>query len=193
MEKRSVKVTKTEHNLLKAFAGESQAKNRYTFFAKEARREGYERVADFFEETATNEEEHAKLFFKHLCGGMVEITAAYPAGIISNTEFNLEQAAAGEYDEWSDLYPNFARVAAEEGFKEIEKLFLLISSVEKHHEERFRKLHHELKESQYFKRKEKEVWRCKKCGYEHTSETAPQACPICKHPQAYFEVFDDKI
>ena len=192
METKSVKGSQTEKNLLKAFAGESQAKNRYTFFAKVARKEGYEKVAVYFEETARNEEEHAKIFFKFLEGGMVEITASYPAGVISGTVDNLSAAAAGEHEEWADLYPEFARVAEEEGFKKIATAFRLISAVEKAHEERYKALYENVKKGTIFKKAEKQVWRCRKCGFEYEGLNAPAKCPICDHPQAYFEIKDDR-
>lgn len=193
MEKKSVHGTLTEQNLLKAFAGESQAKNRYTFYAKKAREEGYEVIAKFFEETANNEEHHAKEFFKFLEGGMVEITAAYPAGIIGTTAQNLLEAAEGEYDEWSDLYPEFAKVAEEEGFPKIAVKFRLIVAVEKDHEQRFRKLLEVLEAGEIFKKDDPQAWRCFKCGYVFKGKKAPEKCPICDHPQAYFEIMDDQF
>lgn len=185
------KGSQTEKNLLKAFAGESQAKNRYQFFAKIARKEGYEKIAVFFEETALNEEEHGKLFFKELKGGMVEITASYPAGILSNTIDNLQAAANGELEEWSELYPEFAKVAKEEGFNNIAKLFLNIAKVEKRHADRYTKLMETLKAGEMFSKKTDAKWRCRKCGYEQISGSAPLECPICTHPQAYFEIDAD--
>lgn len=193
MEKKSLHGTRTEQNLLKAFAGESQAKNRYTFFAKQASKEGYEVIARYFEETANNEEHHAKEFFKFLEGGMVEITAAYPAGMIGTTAQNLLAAAEGEYDEWADLYPEFAKVAQEEGFPHIAVKFRLITAVEKDHERRFRKLLEVLQAGEMFKKDDSQEWRCMKCGYVHKSKTAPEKCPICDHPQAFFEIMDDKF
>lgn len=188
---KSVKGTKTEQNLLKAFAGESQAKNRYTFFANVAKKEGYEKIAAFFMETAMNEEEHAKMFFKHLEGGMVEITASYPAGVISNTLDNLNHAAAGEDEEWETLYPMFADIAEEEGFKSIAILFRNIAKVEKHHAERYHKLAAALKNGEIFKKETETEWRCRKCGHIHTGKSAPEVCPICSHPKGYFEVYSD--
>lgn len=185
------KGSQTEKNLLKAFAGESQAKNRYQFFAKIARKEGYEKVAEFFEETARNEEEHGKLFFKELKGGMVEITASYPAGILSNTIDNLAAAAAGELEEWGELYPEFAEVAQREGFDHVAKLFTRISKVEKHHADRYTKLMETLKADEMFKKKTETKWRCRKCGFEQISVAAPEKCPICSHPQGYFEIDAD--
>ncbi len=186
-----VKGTKTEQNLLKAFAGESQASMRYTFFAKVASKEGYEQIAAFFAETASNEAEHAKLFFRFLEGGDVEIQAAYPAGVIGNTEQNLEAAANGEYEEWSHLYPEFARVAKEEGFDKVAELFTLISKIEDHHEKRFRALHKIVAEDTVFNKDGEKVWECRKCGNHHVGKDAPDVCPVCSHPQGYFEIFSD--
>lgn len=187
-EKKSLKGTRTEQNLLKSFAGESQARNRYTFFAKKAREEGYEQIAALFEETARQEESHAKQFFKFLEGGMVEITASYPAGLLGTTAENLLAAAEGENEEWSDLYPEFARVAEEEGFKQIAVKFKAIAKVEAEHEKRYRKLLANIENGEVFKKKKKVRWVCRKCGFVHESENAPQKCPACDHPQAYFEV-----
>lgn len=184
----SIKGTKTEQNLLKAFAGESQAKNRYEFFAKEARKEGLEQIAAIFEETAFNEKAHAKRFFRFLEGGMVEITASYPAGVIGNTLENLKAAADGENEEWSDLYPEFARIAEEEGFKQIAVAFKTIAKIEKHHEERYRKLYQNLEDGKVFEREGKVVWKCRVCGFLHESTKPPLKCPGCDHPQAYFEI-----
>lgn len=187
MNKKSVKGTVTEQNLLKAFMGESGAYNRYMFFAKVASKEGYEKIAAIFEETALNEQEHAKLFFKHLEGGFVEITASYPAGVISDTLTNLSQAACGEYEEWSLLYPKFGYIAKEEGFPKIATLFELISSVEQHHEKRYKAYHKLLQGHEIFSSDKKQIWRCRKCGFEHEGSDAPEKCPLCSHPQAYFE------
>ena len=187
MEK-SIKGTQTEKNLLKAFAGESQAKNRYTFFAKQARKDGYEQIAALFEETALNEEEHGKLFFKCLEGGPVEITATYPAGMIGTTAENLNAAAGGEYEEWTDLYPEFSRIAAEEGFPKVAILFKLIAKIEADHEKRFRKLLKNLEVNQVFEKGEKVFWFCRKCGYVHFGTKALNNCPVCNHPTSYFEV-----
>ena len=184
----SIKGTKTEQNLLKSFAGESQARNRYTFFASKAKKDGFEQIAAFFEETAAQEKEHAKLFFKYLEGGMLEITASFPAGVIGSTAENLHAAAEGEYEEWNLLYPEFARIAEEEGFTEIANTFKLVATVEKNHEERYRKLLHNIEHNEVFKRSEKIVWACRNCGYTKTGENAPDICPCCKHPQAYFEL-----
>jgi rubrerythrin len=186
-EKKSLKGTRTEQNLLKSFAGESQARNRYTFFAKKAREEGYEQIAALFEETARQEETHAKQFFKFLEGGMVEITASYPAGMIGTTAENLLAAAEGENEEWSDLYPEFARIAEEEGFKQIAVKFKAIAKVEAEHEKRYLKLLANIENGEVFKKKKKVRWVCRKCGFVHESENAPQKCPACDHPQAYFE------
>lgn len=186
MEK-SIKGTQTEQNLLKAFAGESQAKNRYTYFAKQAKKDGYEQISALFLETALQEEHHAKIFFRFLEGGMVEITASYPAGTIGDTEANLEASANGENEEWTALYPEFARVAAEEGFPKIASKFKLIAQVEAQHEKRFRKLLNNIRNSQVFKKETKTKWYCRKCGYVYEGEKALLNCPACEHPQAYFE------
>ena len=183
----SIKGTQTEKNLLKSFAGESQAKNRYTFFAKTAKKEGYEQIAALFMETAMQEEQHAKTFFKFLEGGMVEITASYPAGIIGTTEENLLAAAEGENEEWTLLYPEFAEIAEKEGFKKIATAFKLIAKVEKEHEERYRKLYERIKNETVFNREEEIEWTCRKCGYVHKGKKALNNCPVCSHPQAYFE------
>jgi rubrerythrin len=187
MEK-SIKGTKTEKNLLKAFAGESQAKNRYTFFAKQARKDGYEQIAALFEETALNEEEHGKLFFKHLEGGPVEITATYPAGKIGTTAENLNAAAAGEHEEWTELYPEFSRIAAEEGFLKVSTLFKLIAGIEQNHDKRFSTLLKNLEENKVFEKGEKVFWICRKCGHVHFGTKALNICPVCAHPLAYFEM-----
>jgi len=185
----SIKGTRTEQNLLKAFAGESQARNRYTFFAKVAAKEGYEQIAAYFLETAENEREHAKQFFKHLEGGMVEITAAYPAGVIAGTAENLAAAAAGENEEWTTLYPAFAEVAEEEGFKEVAGTFRQIAKVEEKHEARFLKLKENVEKGRVFEREQPVRWICRKCGYIHEGTSAPKVCPACKHPQAYYQLF----
>lgn len=183
----SIKGSKTEKNLLKAFAGESQAKNRYTFFAKQAKKEGYEQVSALFAETALNEEEHAKIFFKFLEGGDVEITAAYPAGMIGSTEENLKAAAMGENEEWTKLYPAFSEIAKEEGFKRVAAAFKLIAKIEADHEARFLKLLENLEEGRAFLRDEKITWICRKCGHVHFGEKALEKCPVCGHPQGYYE------
>jgi rubrerythrin len=187
----SLKGTKTEQNLLASFAGESQARNRYTFFAGVARRAGYEQIADIFLETAENEREHAKRFFLLLEGGDLEITASYPAGRIGDTPFNLEAAAAGENHEWTKLYKDAARVAEEEGFPEIAKQFTEIGEVEAYHEKRYRKLLANIKEGKVFKKDEVIKWKCRNCGYVHEGQEAPKNCPACKHAQAFFEVWTE--
>jgi rubrerythrin len=185
---KSLKGTKTEQNLLKAFAGESQARMRYDYFAKQAKKEGLEQISGIFAETAANEKEHAKRFFKFLEGGMVEITASYPAGIIGTTLENLKASADGENEEWTELYPEFADVAEEEGFKEVAVAFRMIAKVEKAHEERYRKLYQNLEEGKVFQKGDKIVWKCRNCGYLHEGTKAPEKCPACLHPQSYFEV-----
>ncbi len=183
----SIKGTETERNLLKAFAGESQARNRYVYAAKVARKAGHVQIADIFEETARNEEEHAKLFFKFLEGGMAEITASYPAGVIGDTAQNLVAAADGEREEWGALYPGFAETAKREGFPAVAAVFTMIARVEKEHEARYRKLHERLAAGGLHKRDEKVRWKCNNCGYVHEGESAPEKCPACQHPQGYFE------
>lgn len=187
MEEKSIKGTRTEQNLLKSFAGESQARSRYTFFASVAKKEGYEQIAGVFMETAEQEKEHAKKFFKYLEGGMVEITASYPAGIIGETADNLKAAAEGENEEWADLYPEFARIAMEEGFPAIATTFKMIAKVEAEHEKRYRQLLGRLESGKFFESEEPVEWQCRNCGYVHTGKTAPKNCPACNHPQAYFE------
>jgi rubrerythrin len=187
MEK-SLKGTKTEKNLLKAFAGESQAKNRYEFAAKVAKEEGYEQIAAIFTETALQEQSHAKQFFRFLEGGMVEIIASYPAGKTGKTIDNLEAAAEGEHEEWSDLYPGFAKIAEEEGFPAVAVKFKAISAAEKGHEERYRKLLANLMGNRVFERDEKVFWYCRKCGYIHFGTKALKNCPACGHPESYFEI-----
>lgn len=185
---KSVKGTQTEQNLLKAFAGESQARMRYTYFASVAKKEGYEQISAIFMETAEQEKEHAKRFFKFLEGGMVEITAKYPAGIISTTLENLTESAAGEYEEWSDLYPSFAKVAESEGFPAIAKAFTEIAKVEVGHEQRYRALLARVADGTVFTRTETTEWQCRNCGAIITDTQAPESCPACLHPQAFFEV-----
>lgn len=182
------KGSKTEKNLLAAFAGESQARNRYTFFASAARKEGYEQIAAIFLEIAEQEKEHGKLFFKQLKGGEVEITASYPAGMIGCTSENLAAAAGGEKIEWGKLYPDFAATAEKEGFGDIANLFRKIAMVEAHHEERFRGLLSIVEKKQVFSKGKVIKWVCRNCGYVHEGSSAPEECPACKHPQAYFEV-----
>jgi rubrerythrin len=184
---KSIKGTRTEQNLLKSFAGESQARSRYVFFASVARKEGYEQIAGVFAETAEQEKEHAERFFKFLEGGPVEITATYPAGVISTTAENLAAAAAGENEEWTELYPVFADIAEEEGFKQIAVAWRMIATVEAEHEKRYRKLLDNVEKDQVFKKDEEITWQCRNCGYVHTGKTAPGKCPACEHPQAYFE------
>lgn len=189
---KSVKGTKTEKNLLASFAGESQARNRYTFFASQAKKEGYEQIAAIFLETADNEKEHAKRFFQFLEGGMVEINASYPAGVIGNTAENLKAAAAGENEEHTKLYPSFADIAEQEGFKEIATAWRKIAEVEKHHEERYLALWKTVTEGTVFKKKEKTQWKCRNCGYIHEGESAPDVCPTCLHPKAFFELLAER-
>lgn len=184
----SLKGTKTEQNLLTAFAGEAQARTRYDFFAKQAKKDGLEQIAAIFAETAGNELEHAKRFFKFLEGGMAEITATFPAGKIGTTLENLQSAAAGEHEEWSELYPGFAKTALAEGFPEIATAFRMIATVEKAHEARYATLYQQLEAGHVFVHAGKVVWKCRNCGYLHESESAPKLCPACLHPQAYFEI-----
>ena len=185
----NVKGTKTEKNLLASFAGESQARNRYTYFASVARKEGYRQIEAFFLETAENEREHAKKFFKYLEGGELEIQAAYPAGIISDTLSNLQAAAEGENLEWTKLYKEAAEVAKEEGFDEVAATFENIAKVEAKHEARYRKLAANIEGGKVFKRDETVQWKCRNCGYIHEENEAPEECPACNHPQEYFELF----
>ena len=187
----SLEGTQTEKNLLKAFAGESQARMRYDYFSKQAKKEGLEQISGIFAETALNEKEHAKRFFKFLEGRMVEITATYPAGKIGTTLENLQAAAEGEKEEWSDLYPSFAKTAEEEGFPEIATTFRMISVAEKAHEERYRKLYENLEAGKVFKREGKIIWKCRNCGYLHEGAEAPEVCPACKHPRAYFQIKEE--
>ena len=185
---KSVKGTQTEKNLLTSFAGESQARMRYTYFASVAKKEGYEQIAAIYTETADQEKEHAKRMFKWLEGGMVEITASYPAGIIATTAENLKAAAAGENEEWTADYPHFADVADEEGFPAIAAMYRNIAIAEKAHEERYLAFLHNLENESVFKKEEETVWQCRNCGFVHEGTEAPKACPACLHPQAYFEV-----
>ena len=185
---KSLKGTRTEQNLLKSFAGESQARMRYDYFAKQAKKEGLEQISGFFAETALNEKEHAKRFFKFLEGDMVEITATYPAGKIGTTLENLQAAAEGENEEWTQLYPEFAKVAEEEGFSKIASAYRMIAKVEKAHEERYRKLYKNLEEGKVFEKDGVVIWKCRNCGYLHEGKSAPKVCPACLHPQAYFEL-----
>ncbi len=183
-----LKGTKTEKNLLAAFAGESQARNRYTYFASAAKKEGYEQISALFLETAENEKEHAKRFFKFLEGGMAEFTATFPAGRIGATAENLLAAAEGEYEEWTMLYPGSAKVADEEGFREIAEAFRHIARVEVKHEKRYRKLLENIEKGRVFKRDAPASWVCRNCGYHHEGAEAPELCPACLHPKSYFEL-----
>ena len=183
------KGSQTEKNLLAAFAGESQARNRYTFFASIAKKEGYEQIGAIFEETLGNEKEHAELFFKHLKGGMAEITASYPAGIIGSTVDNLKAAAAGEKMEWGTLYPNFAEVAQQEGFPDVANTFRMIAKVEAYHERRYNKLVESIEQGKVFKKDQPIKWKCRNCGLVIEGAQAPEQCPTCAHPKAYFEVW----
>ena len=188
---KSLKGTKTEKNLLAAFAGESQARNRYTYFAGAARKEGFQQIALIFEETANQEKEHAQRFFNFLEGGEVEITAGYPAGKVGATLENLKAAAAGEGFEWGTLYPAFAKAAREEGFPEVAVVFELISNAEKQHGKRYADLAKNIETGRVFKKNQKVVWRCLNCGYLHEGAEAPALCPACVHPQGYFEVLGE--
>lgn len=186
-----VKGTETEKNLMKAFAGESQARNRYTYFASKAGKEGYVQIADIFTETANQEKEHAKRFFNFLEGGMLEITASFPAGVVGTTLENLRAAAAGEHEEHSLLYPGFARVASQEGFEAIAVVFEKISVAEKQHEKRYLDLAANVESGKVFKKDKKVTWRCRNCGYLHEGEEAVELCPACEHPQAHFELLGE--
>lgn len=185
--KKSIKGTQTEQNLLKSFAGESQASNRYNMYAAIAKKEGFEQIAAIFEETSSQEYMHAKKFFRYLEGGMVEITAMYPAGVEGTTEENLRAAAAGENEEWTDLYPHFAEIAEAEGFSNIAATWRKIAAAEKGHEERYLKLLERVEKGEVFKREEETNWQCRVCGHIHHGKEAPKACPTCAHAQAYFE------
>ena len=184
----AVKGSRTEKNLLAAFAGESQARNRYTYFASQARKEGYEQIAAIFLETADNEKEHAKLEFKCLEGGEVEIVAAFPAGVIGDTAANLQAAAEGERYEWTAMYPDFAKVAKEEGFDDIATMFTEIGEVEEQHEKRYLALLKNVREGKVFKKDQPVRWHCRNCGYVHEGMEAPKECPACLHPQSYYEL-----
>ncbi len=190
---KSIKGTQTEKNLLKSFAGESQARNRYTYFASVAKKEGYVLISQIFAETADQEKEHAKRFFKFLEGGPLEITAAYPAGMIGTTADNLTEAAAGEHEEWTELYPEFARVADEEGFPVIAAVYRAVCVAEKRHEDRYKTLLRKVQNGTSFKQGQPVVWRCLNCGYIYEGAEAPKKCPACDHPQAYFEVFHEVV
>lgn len=183
----SIQGTKTEKNLLKAFAGESQAKNRYTFFSKIAQKEGFEQIAALFMETALNEEQHAKIFFRFMEGNPVEITAVYPAGKIGTTSENLRAAASGENEEWAKLYPEFAETAVKEGLQKVAAAFRLIAKIEAEHERRFLKLLKNIETNKVFKEDKETEWVCRKCGHVHKGEKALETCPVCGHPKSYFE------
>ncbi len=187
----SIKGTQTEKNLLIAFAGESQARNRYTYYAGIAKKEGLVQISAIFEETANQEKEHAKRFYKFLQGGQLEVTSSFPAGTLGTTLENLQEAAAGEEHEWSEMYPAFAATAREEGFTEIAAAFEAIAIAEKQHEKRYRDLAANLEAGKVFKRNGKVVWRCRNCGYLHEAEEAPDLCPACLHPQAHFELLGE--
>ncbi len=185
---KTIKGTETEKNLLKAFAGESQARNRYAYFSSAAKKEGYEQISAIFQDTADNEKEHAKVFFKCLEGGMVEITAAYPAGKIGTTAENLLAAANGEKEEWGILYPGFAETAQEEGFPEIAASFKLIAKVEAEHEKRYRQLLENVSNGTVFRKEQAVKWKCRNCGHVHYGKDTPEVCPACKHEKAFFEL-----
>ncbi|WP_165908020.1 rubrerythrin [Hydrogenispora ethanolica] len=187
----NLKGSRTEKNILTAFAGESQARNRYTYYAGKARQEGFVQIADIFEETANQEREHAKRLFKLLEGGEVEITAAFPAGVIADTAANLGASAAGENHEHTAMYPDFAKIAREEGFEVIAKIFEAIAVAEKQHEKRFLELQANVQNGKVFKKDQPVVWRCRNCGYLHEGTEAPGACPACAHPQAHFELLGE--
>ena len=187
----SIKGTQTEKNLMAAFAGESQARNRYTYFTSKAKKEGYVQIASIFEETAAQEKEHAKRLFKFMEGGEVEITGSFPSGIIGTTAENLKGAAAGEHYEHTEMYPSFAEVAREEGFNAIAAVFEAIAVAEKQHEKRYLDLLSNIEDGTVFKKENEVVWRCRNCGYLHTGTEALKACPACAHPQAYFEVLGE--
>jgi rubrerythrin len=187
----SLKGSQTEKNLLGSFAGESQARNRYTYFAGQARKDGYVQIADIFAETADQEKEHAKRFFKFLEGGEVEIVAAFPAGVIGSTLENLKEAAAGERFEHTELYPGFAQVARDEGFEAVAMVWEMVSVAEKQHEKRYVELAGNIEADRVFKREQKVVWRCRNCGYLHADFAAPEMCPACAHPKAHFELLGE--
>ena len=185
------KGSQTEKNLLTAFAGESQARNRYTYFASQAKKEGYVQISHIFEETANQEKEHAKRFFKFLEGGEVGVGAGFPAGIIGSTLENLKAAAGGEHYEWTEMYPGFAKIAKDEGFKDVAAAFENISVAERQHEKRYLDLAGNIEAERVFKREEKVVWRCRNCGFLHEGNEAPNQCPACVHPQAHFELLGE--
>ena len=185
---KSLKNTKTEKNLLTAFAGESQARNRYTYFASKAKKDGYVQISKIFEETANQEKEHAKRLFKFLEGGEVEITGTFPAGVIGETVDNLKGSAAGENYEWTEMYPTFAKIAREEGFDKIAEVFEAIAVAENQHEKRYFALMKNIREAKVFKKDQKVFWVCQNCGYVHYGEEAPETCPACAHPQSHFKL-----
>ncbi|MBN1571964.1 MAG: rubrerythrin family protein [Deltaproteobacteria bacterium] len=186
-----LKGSKTEKNILTAFSGESQARNRYTMFSSKAKKEGYVQISDIFEETANQEKEHAKRLFNLLKGGEVEITGTFPAGVVGSTVENLKAAAAGENYEHTEMYPGFEKIAREEGFDDIAKIFESIAIAEKQHEKRYLDLAGNIEKGRVFKRESKTAWRCRNCGYLHEGTEAPSACPACAHPQAYFELLGE--
>jgi rubrerythrin len=187
----SLKGSKTEKNILTAFAGESQARNRYTYFASQAKKDSFIQIADIFEETANQEKEHAKRLFKLLEGGEGEVTASFPAGVIGETVDNLKAGAAGEHYEWEEMYPTFAKIATEEGFNQISAIFNSIAVAEKQHEKRYLGLIKNIQTNKVFKRDTKVTWRCRNCGYLHEGLEAPRECPACAHPQAHFELLGE--
>jgi rubrerythrin len=187
----NLKGTQTEKNILTAFAGESQARNRYTFFASQAKKDGYVQISEIFTETANQEKEHAKRLFKLLEGGEVEVTAEFPAGVIGSTLDNLKESAAGENYEYTDMYPGFAKIAVEEGFEEIAEIFKAIAVAEKQHEKRYLALAANIANNTVFKKEQSVVWRCRNCGYLHEGDSAPEECPACAHPQAHFELLGE--
>jgi len=191
LELMELKGSRTERNLLAAFAGESQARTRYTFFASVAKKEGFEQISAVFQETADNEKEHAQLFFKLLKGGLVEISAAYPAGVIGSTAENLRAAAEGEKHEWGTLYPSFVKVAEEEGFAEAARTFRMVAKVEAYHERRYRKLLENVEIGKVFKKDNPVMWKCRNCGYVFEGSEAPEKCPVCEHPKSYFELWTE--
>ena len=187
----NLKGTRTEKKILTAFAGESQARNRYTYFASQAKKDGYVQIQEIFSETANQEKEHAKRLFKLLEGGEVEVAAAFPAGVIGTTLDNLKEAAAGENYEYTDMYPGFAKIAVEEGFDEIAEIFTAIAVAEKQHEKRYLALAANIANNTVFKKEKSVVWRCRNCGYLHEGDSAPEECPACAHPQAHFELLGE--
>lgn len=186
-----LKGSQTETNILTAFAGESQARNRYTYFASKAKKQGFVQISKIFEETAGQEKEHAKRLFKLLEGGDVQVSASFPAGVIGETVDNLEAGAAGENHEWTDMYPGFAKIARDEGFDSIAKVFESIAVAEKQHESRYLGLAKNIEDGKVFKKDEPVTWWCQNCGYIHTATTAPDSCPACAHPQAHFEILSE--